>query len=81
MTLPAAVSISSDIHHVGGLVALIRAEYDEIPGLSVTLAQAARLWNADPHECLLALEALSQEGFLRRSRETYVRATCGRRTA
>jgi len=72
---------SSQSLHAGGLVALIRAEYNEIPGLSLTLAQAARLWNADRQECLTALEALTNEGFLRCSRETYVRVACGRRGA
>jgi hypothetical protein len=81
MHLQAIGSTSSRSQHAGGLVALIRAEYDEIPGLSLTLAQAARLWNADRQECLAALEALTNEGFLRCSRETYVRVACGRRGA
>jgi hypothetical protein len=60
---------------------LIRAEYREIPGLSVTLAQAARLWNADRAQCLAALEALTADGFLYRSGDVYHRSTCGRRSA
>ena len=43
-----------------------------MPGLSVTLAQASRLWNADRTLCLDALETLTIEGFLYRSRQMYV---------
>ena len=81
MYLPAVGCAWSKAHHAGGLTSLIRADYDEIPGLSVTLAQAARLWNADRQQCLAALDALTQEGFLHRSRQTYVRVTCGRQGA
>jgi hypothetical protein len=63
------------------LLMLIRAEYLEMPGLSVTLPQAARLWNADRRQCLDALEALTREGFLYRSRDVYLRMNCGRRGA
>jgi hypothetical protein len=55
------------------LTSLIRAEYREMPGLSVTLPQAARLWNVDRRQCLDALESLTKEGFLQRSRDAYVR--------
>lgn len=54
------------------LASLIRAEYLEMPGLSVTLAQAARLWHVDRHSCLDVLDALTREGFLRYVRGTYV---------
>lgn len=54
------------------LVSLIRAEYLEMPGLSVTLPQAARLWNADPRQCLEVLEALTREGFLYQSGGSYL---------
>ena len=45
----------------------IRAEFGELPGLKVTFAQACRLWHSDEAKCLAALEALVDEGFLRRS--------------
>ena len=54
------------------LMSLIRSEYREMPGLTVTLPQAARLWNVDRRQCFDALEALTDEGFLRRSRGMYV---------
>lgn len=59
------------------LLTLIRSEYLEMPGLSVTLPQAARLWNVDTEECSDALETLVRDGFLRKSRAMYLRATCG----
>jgi hypothetical protein len=45
----------------------IRAQFGDLPGLKVTFAQACRLWHADEAKCLAALEALVNEGFLRRS--------------
>ena len=63
------------------LVSLMRAEYLEIPGLSVNLAQAARLWNAPRERCLEAFELLTREGFLCRSGERFIRTSCVRRTA
>ena len=42
-------------------------EFGELRGLKVTFAQACRLWHADEAKCLAALEALVDEGFLRRS--------------
>jgi hypothetical protein len=60
------------------LVALIRSEYLEMPGLCLTLPQAARLWNTDQRECSSAFESLVQEGFLCRSRDLYLRRGGGR---
>jgi len=77
----AVASAACDVARPPDLTSLIRAEYREIPGLSVTLAQAARLWNVDRGRCLEALEALTTEGFLCRSRDMYQRSTCVRRWA
>jgi hypothetical protein len=49
------------------LVGRIRAEYEEMPGLTLTLGQAARLWNRDARELERLLKALVSEGFLVRS--------------
>ena len=46
---------------------LIRAEYLAMPGLSLTLPQAQRLWNVDPHTCKVVLSTLAAQGFLRRT--------------
>lgn len=42
----------------------IRAEYTEMPGLTLTLQQVARLWDLDLGLSLLLLGELAQEGFL-----------------
>jgi hypothetical protein len=60
------------------LSSLIRAEYREMPGLNLTLAQAIRLWTAEPGTCAETLDALVRKGFLRRVGRTYVRADSGR---
>ncbi len=53
----------------------VRAEYDEMPGLSVTMPQAQRLLDIDPQTCALVFRALMQQGVLRRTAQgRYVRA-------
>ena len=59
--------------------AQIRQEYLDMPGLCLTLDQAARLCNIDRTTCGNALDALIREGFLRRGGNTYSRATRYRR--
>jgi hypothetical protein len=52
----------------------VDSEYHEMPGLSLTAAQARRLWRLDPATCEKVLDALVQEGHLRRTRDgSYVR--------
>jgi hypothetical protein len=53
----------------------IRAEYNEMPGLSLTLGQAIRLWNLDSSTCAKVLEDLRQEGYLRIARARYLRTS------
>ncbi len=51
-------------------------EYLEMPGLSLTVAQARRLWGLDARTCERLLEELVGEHFLERtSRGLYVRLT------
>lgn len=53
----------------------VRAEYREMPGLCLSLAQAARLLGLDRSSCSDVFRALVQEGFLREtSRGHYVLA-------
>lgn len=53
----------------------VRGEYCEMPGLSLTLAQAQRLWGLDRSTCESVLRELVSEDFLRRSRTgMFVRA-------
>ena len=46
------------------LVARVRAEYREMPGLRLTVAQAQRLWRLDGATCGAVLRALVDQGFL-----------------
>ena len=53
----------------------IQAEYAEMPGLSVTLAQAQRMWAIDRQTCETAFISLTARGFLRvTTKGRYVRA-------
>ncbi len=49
------------------LLRRIRNEFLEMPGLCLTLEQASRLWNLDPHTSEMALHMLQDEGFLYRT--------------
>jgi DNA-binding IclR family transcriptional regulator len=52
-----------------------QAEYAEMPGLSVTLAQAQRLLGIDEATCAAILRGLVESGVLRRTPQgRYVRA-------
>ena len=46
------------------LLARVRGEYFEMPGLRVTFAQACRLWQLDVSTCEMLLDQLIREGFL-----------------
>ena len=50
---------------VGRLMDQVQAEYNEMPGLSVTLRQAQRLWAVDRETCEEALKGLTASGVLR----------------
>ena len=57
---------------------LVRAEYREIPGLSLTESQVQRLWGLDAVTCEALLSALVDVSFLKRThRGDYVRADRG----
>ena len=43
----------------------IRAEYLEMPGLSLTKSQMLRLWRMDASLCDAVVDALVESGFLR----------------
>jgi agmatine/peptidylarginine deiminase len=49
------------------LMEQVRAEYAEMPGLSVTLPQAQRLWAVDRATCEEAFGLLISKGVLRRT--------------
>jgi DNA-binding IclR family transcriptional regulator len=55
-------------------IRMIRAEFEEMPGMHLTLAQAARLWDMPREACERVLEHLVGTGFLVRHRSrTYAR--------
>ena len=74
--------MTAAIHYVGTrtevlreLTRRIQAEYAEMPGLSVTLAQAQRLWDIDRQTLETAFMSLTARGFLRvTTKGRYVRA-------
>jgi hypothetical protein len=58
---------------------LIRSEYEEMPGLVLSCAQARRLWGIDCATCGAVMEELLRSGFLiRRPDGAYGRAAAGR---
>jgi hypothetical protein len=54
------------------LLARIRREFQEHPGIAVTLPQARRLWSLDERSGAEAFEVLMAEGFLRRFNDVYL---------
>ena len=48
-------------------VARARGEYSEMPGLRLTILQAAKLWHLDQATCGNVLDALVREQFLFRT--------------
>jgi hypothetical protein len=51
-----------------------QSDYQEMPGLRLTLPQAARLWAYDASFCSEVLAMLVETRFLVRSRDSYIRA-------
>jgi hypothetical protein len=51
-----------------------RAEFIEMPGLQLTVEQAARLWACDRALCNAVLAALVDARFLVRTRDAFARA-------
>jgi hypothetical protein len=43
---------------------LVHAEFQEMPGMRLTLAQARRLWNLSPEDCAAVFEHLLSSGML-----------------
>ena len=63
------------------LLLRVRGEFQEMPGLRLSLAQACRLWQMDGTTCLAILEQLIVERYLYRTGEgMYVALPSGRPT-
>ena len=78
--LHVATSTTSDTpvpHDSGSLIAeRVRGEFREMPGLTLTLAQAGKLWSLDGRNCHEVLSQLVASGFLcRRADGAFRRAT------
>jgi hypothetical protein len=70
---------TTDARRPVSLLRRIRAEYEEMPGLTLTVPQAARLWSLTASESLDVLSDLVGSGFLIRDRRgAYRRAGCPR---
>jgi len=54
------------------LLASIRREFQEHPGIAVTLSQAQRRWSLDKTHCMEVFDALLEEGFLRQIGDVYL---------
>ena len=52
---------------LGRLVDRVRGEFNEMPGMQLTEAQAARLWGVEPTECRNVVDVLVGASFLRRT--------------
>ena len=66
--------LSSQSRVMATLLRRIQSEYQEMPGLKLTEAQARRLWDIDGRTCRLVLTTLLEQRFLKRtSGGTYVR--------
>jgi hypothetical protein len=48
----------------------VRAEFLEMPGLTLTVAQASRLWSFEASFCMAVLGALEEARFLVRTRHS-----------
>ena len=59
----------------GKLVQWIREEFEEAPGLRVTLIEAARFWALDLATCERVLMELLRSGFLARGDDDRYRQT------
>jgi len=69
-----AMGTLSDAEGYREFVHRVRSEFIDMPGLSLTLSQACRLWALDERACGRVLQDLVAEGFLAVSaRGHYVR--------
>jgi hypothetical protein len=75
-TIATVISTAPGDEHSGWVAQTLRriqSEYQEMPGLCLTPAQAARLLGLQLHECAALLSGLVDVGFLRSTPQGYVR--------
>ena len=71
---------AASLEHIDDVLQLVnrvRGEYLEMPGLTLTLPEAQRLWGMDATQCNRVLAALVDAGFLSRSAHGYIRRSHG----
>jgi hypothetical protein len=51
--------------NLNSLLHRARADFDEMPGLQLTMPQARRLWNIGADDCHSVVSTLVEAGFLR----------------
>jgi hypothetical protein len=51
--------------HAPAVVDRVRGEFLEMPGLQLTMPQAARLWGLEQAACRAVIDALVESAFLR----------------
>lgn len=77
VTMPSETARPDDIRTMPAIreaILRVEGEYREMPGLCLTLAQAARLWGMDRSTCELVLANLIERRVLKRALNgTYVR--------
>ena len=73
--------VRSQEHDLHALQSRVSAEFHEMPGLRLTLAQASRLFSIDPGRCERVLGALVKGGVLATSGGAFARADSGARYA
>jgi hypothetical protein len=60
-------STSARKEDLGLLIERVRGEFNEMPGMQLTDAQAARLWGLEPTACRGVVDLLVGAAFLRRT--------------
>jgi hypothetical protein len=54
-----------DMRHAPTVFERVRGEFNEMPGLQLTIPQAARLWGMEHSACRRVIDALVDAAFLR----------------
>jgi hypothetical protein len=75
-TLDYRQTFESRLQGMSPIIRRIQCEYEEMPGLKLTEAQARRLWALNGDTCRLVLATLLERRFLKRTATgMYVRAS------
>jgi hypothetical protein len=78
---PFGTAVADDAAMTDNLRDRVRGEYREMPGLRLTLTQAARLFNLEHAQCGQLLDTLVTDGALCTNGREYFGTNAGRRCA